>query len=110
MKKTPPGFEPGMADLQSADATTQPIVSTDTSENASRDLAFCLALLTRKSPDLALLVERWDALPEALRAGIMAMVKVAHGAAPHPPPLASSPNDPHRPPPLDNTANRRPTR
>jgi hypothetical protein len=26
-------------------------------------LAFRLALLTRKSPDLALLVERWDSLP-----------------------------------------------
>jgi hypothetical protein len=39
-------------------------------------LAFCLALLTRKSPDLALLVERWDALPEVVRAGIVAMVKV----------------------------------
>jgi len=29
--------------------------------------------------DLALLVERWDALPEALRAGIVAMVKAAEG-------------------------------
>jgi hypothetical protein len=34
-----------------------------------------LALLAQKSPDLALVVERWDALPEALRAGIVAMVK-----------------------------------
>jgi hypothetical protein len=34
-----------------------------------------LALLARKSPDLALLVGHWDGLPEAVRAGIMAMVK-----------------------------------
>jgi hypothetical protein len=34
-----------------------------------------LSFLAGKSPDLALLVERWDALPEAVRAGIMAMVK-----------------------------------
>jgi hypothetical protein len=34
-----------------------------------------LALLAQKSPDLALLVERWDALPEAVRTGIVAMVK-----------------------------------
>jgi hypothetical protein len=40
-------------------------------------LAFCLAHLALKSPDLALLVERWDALPEPLRAGIVAMVRAA---------------------------------
>jgi hypothetical protein len=34
-----------------------------------------LALLAEKSPDLALLVGRWDGLPEAVRAGIVAMVK-----------------------------------
>jgi hypothetical protein len=34
-----------------------------------------LAHLARKSPELALLVERWDALPEVVRAGIVAMVK-----------------------------------
>jgi hypothetical protein len=38
-----------------------------------------LALLARKSPDLALVVERWEALPEAVRAGIVAMVKAAGG-------------------------------
>jgi hypothetical protein len=30
-------------------------------------------------PDLALVFERWDALPEAVRAGIVAMVKAASG-------------------------------
>jgi hypothetical protein len=34
-----------------------------------------LALLAQKSPDLALVAERWDALPDAVRAGIVAMVK-----------------------------------
>jgi hypothetical protein len=38
-----------------------------------------LALLARASPDLALIVERWESLPEALRAGIVAMVKAAEG-------------------------------
>ena len=28
-------------------------------------------------PDLALVVERWDSLPDAVRAGIVAMVKAA---------------------------------
>jgi hypothetical protein len=36
-----------------------------------------LALLKPTSPDLALLVERWDTLPEAVRAGILAMVKAS---------------------------------
>jgi hypothetical protein len=47
----------------------------NTSGDADKDLAFCLALLGRKSPDLALVVERWESLPEAVRAGIAAMVK-----------------------------------
>jgi hypothetical protein len=40
-------------------------------------LAFCLALLAKRLPDLALLVERWDEIPEAIRAGMVAMVKAA---------------------------------
>jgi hypothetical protein len=36
-----------------------------------------LALLARKSNDLALVVERWDRLPDAVRSGIVAMVKAA---------------------------------
>jgi hypothetical protein len=38
-----------------------------------------LALLAQKQPDLALVVERWEALPEAIRAGILAMVRAAGG-------------------------------
>jgi hypothetical protein len=51
--------------------------SADPAEERPDDLASCLALLTRKSPDLALLVERWDGLPEAIRAGIAAMIRAA---------------------------------
>ena len=50
-----------------------------TSGNAEENLAFCLAFLAQKSPDLALIVERWDSLPEPVRAGIVAMIKVAGG-------------------------------
>ena len=70
-----------MADLQSAPILTQPFARIDTSENAPRVLAFCLAFLNQKSPDLALLVERWDDLPEAVRAGIVAMVKATNPGA-----------------------------
>jgi hypothetical protein len=34
-----------------------------------------LAFLASKSPDLALIVERWDALSNAVKAGIVAMLK-----------------------------------
>jgi len=40
-------------------------------------LAFCLALLSPISPDLALVVKRWETLPEPIRAGILAMVRAA---------------------------------
>jgi hypothetical protein len=46
-----------------------------TSDNTPDVLASCLALVARTAPDLALVVERWDALPEAVRAGIVAMVR-----------------------------------
>jgi hypothetical protein len=36
-----------------------------------------LALLARESPDLALIVERWETLPKAVRAGIVAMIQAA---------------------------------
>jgi hypothetical protein len=40
-----------------------------------------VALLARESPDLALVVERWPALPKAVRAGFLALVRVAAGGA-----------------------------
>jgi DNA-directed RNA polymerase subunit RPC12/RpoP len=56
----------------SASCSESSISATD--EN---DLASSLALLAKKSPDLALVAERWEALPEAVRVGIVAMVKAA---------------------------------
>jgi hypothetical protein len=38
-----------------------------------------LALLAEKSPDLAMIAERWESLPEAIRAGMVAMVQAATG-------------------------------
>ncbi len=62
----------------SLDGNSTSGIPTSSFEN---NLAFCLAFLAKKSPDLALLVECWDELPEAVRAGIVAMVKAA-GATP----------------------------
>ena len=70
-----------MADLQSANASAQPFVASNTSANDAERLAFCLAFLNQKSPDLALLVQRWDSLPSAVQVGIVAMVKATNGEA-----------------------------
>jgi hypothetical protein len=39
--------------------------------------AFCSAFLVKNSPDLMVIVDAWASLPEAIRAGILAMVKAA---------------------------------
>ena len=55
--------------------------TTTTSGNDAENLADYLALLERKSPDLALLVKRWDTLPEPVRTGIMAMIRATEQTA-----------------------------
>ena len=69
--------------MQSVADSSQRLAPSDISLNTPKDSALLSALLTKKSPDLALLVERWDGLPEAVRAGIVAMVK-ATGAGERP--------------------------
>ena len=55
--------------------------ATSTSEPADSHLASCLALLAEKSPDLAAVVKAWQDLSEAVKAGILAMVKAGAGDA-----------------------------
>jgi hypothetical protein len=69
---TTPVFETGSAE-------TQPVVKSKACENNANNLASCLALLAKKSPDLVHVVENWHSIPEAIRAGIIAMVKAATG-------------------------------
>jgi hypothetical protein len=72
------GLENQCAGETQADASTNLSISSNANpKNSAAVLASCLALLARKSPDLALVVERWDTLPEALRAGILAMIDAA---------------------------------
>jgi len=44
-------------------------------------LAFCLALLAKKSGDLALVVDRWETLPTPIKAAVMALVRSASGGS-----------------------------
>src|SRR5438093_12637257 len=57
--KPPTGFEDQQASSASSD-------NSSTSGDRENGLASCLALLAPKYPDLALLVERWESLPEAV--------------------------------------------
>lgn len=73
------------ADLKPVEkrATKSPqtkLVNNLTEDNASADeadLAFCLALLREKQPDLACVIKTWPDLSESMKAGIVAMVTAA---------------------------------
>jgi hypothetical protein len=48
-----------------------------TSETQANTWAFCLALLGQKSPELAKVVDAWEALPEHIRLAVLALVATA---------------------------------
>ncbi len=65
----------GLGDPQAAGEATLPRCNGPL--HFEDNLASCLALLRRESADLATVIECWPELPEAVRAGIVAMVKAA---------------------------------
>ena len=67
--------------FKTGDDSPQVLSDQGTSEDDRAVLASSLALLTRRSPVLALLFQHWDAMPEAVRIAIDAMVKAALPAA-----------------------------
>ena len=46
-------------------------------QNAEQRVAFCVALLQQDQPELARLLDAWEDLPDAVKAGILAMVSAA---------------------------------
>ena len=76
-QEAPAGFEPAMADLQSAEQSLQGSSVTAFTIRHRNDLAHYLALLKQESADLAVIVEAWAELPEAIKAGILAMVQAS---------------------------------
>jgi hypothetical protein len=75
-----PGLQNHPVTPAPADATSIPfppsVVETASGPGV---LASCLALLAEKSPDLALIVERWDTLPESIRRAMLALVESGGG-------------------------------
>ena len=45
-------------------------------------MAHRLAFLVQESPDVALVIDAWPTLPEAVKAGVIAMVEAAGNEAP----------------------------
>ena len=74
----PAGLEPATYGLGNRCDTPATNDNATTCGNDAEYSADYLALLELKSPDLALLVKRWDTLPDAVRAGIMAMVRASN--------------------------------
>ena len=66
-------------DLGTGAQSTNGAVNKGDSANSETVLASCLAFLVEKSPDLADVLTAWPKLPEALKAGILAMVKATVG-------------------------------
>ena len=77
-EEAPPGFEPGnngFADRDQSDATSK---SDSHLQPISNDLPTDLPTdKCRMDPMLAEIVDSWDRVPEAIKAGILAMVKAA---------------------------------
>src|SRR5262249_42799094 len=78
---TAPDLRPcgaGFRDRATDSANPKPISPSDT---LPKNLASCSALLARESPNLALVTSRWPALPRAVRAGILALVRAGADGA-----------------------------
>ena len=76
-KKPPAGIEPATYALQMRRGSNVTDDPNPACKDGVENLASCLALLNQKSPDLAMIVECWDLLPEAVKAGILAMVEAS---------------------------------
>ena len=71
------GLEPKTYGLKVRRASDASCASDTTCNDEPNDLAFCLALLKQTRSDLAAVAEAWDTLPDAVRVGIVAIVKAS---------------------------------
>src|SRR3974377_2446664 len=78
-REAPPGFEPGMADLQSAGQKSQGHVSRRLRKPTQNPLAQTLARESQIDPALARIIDAWPALPEPIRKAMVALVQATCG-------------------------------
>ena len=67
------------AGIEPASPSSEVSILQEFTPTSSKPLAQTLARAANLDPDLARVLEAWPTLPEALRAGIVAMVKAAAG-------------------------------
>lgn len=77
----PPRLERGTCGLGNRTGTTVSNGGAGSCDNAACDFAACLARARQDDVALARLVEAWPTLPEAVKAGIAAMVEASVGKA-----------------------------
>src|SRR5205085_64187 len=73
-KKAPPGFEPGMADLQSAVPLPQATAGACTSVKGQKRPDRALTKTFAPDSDLARLINAWPILAAPIKAAILALV------------------------------------
>jgi len=74
-QEAPGGFEPPITDLQSADTCPDSQGTTPISDRAGADARALETKNVHDDPHLQAIIDVWPDLPEAIRAGILAMVK-----------------------------------
>jgi len=80
--EAPPGFEPGMADLQSAAQSPQAPQPQAVSETTAGQRSECAAPaveVASMDPDLAAVNSSWPGLPTHIKTAILALVQAAKG-------------------------------
>ena len=76
--RTPGGVAP-TAVFKTAAESPKGMSTQGDAQSKVNDLADCLALLRRESPELAVVVATWSTLPKAVQAGILAMIEASAG-------------------------------
>jgi hypothetical protein len=77
IEAAPSGFEPGTKVLQTSGRSDVKIYNTRSSYLINERLSLNLPFEPDFPPDLAAVINAWDRLPDTIKAGILAMVKVA---------------------------------
>jgi hypothetical protein len=75
VKEAPPGFEPGMKGLQTSGQNDLNPDDAKTSHLINDRLSLNLPLREKIPADLAEIVDAWTDLPDAIKAGVLAMVR-----------------------------------
>ena len=76
LEEAPPGFEPGMADLQSSPASQETAEKTRNAASLPAVLLeSCSGVPRKQDMDLHRILDAWPTLPPAIRRAILALIE-----------------------------------